>query len=177
MLGQRLYLGFYRLFYNAFSVVSLLPVLAWVGADPGPLIWDVEGAGGLVLLGVQGLGALGLLVSILQIDWLQFAGLRQALAYLAGEPLPLPPEPMVAVGMYRLVRHPLYLFSLLFIWAAPQMSAAWLGFCLGSTLYFAVGSLLEERKLIRQFGPAYLEYRGRVPWMIPGVKLPTVKKP
>jgi protein-S-isoprenylcysteine O-methyltransferase Ste14 len=35
------------------------------------------------------------------------------------------------------------------------------------TLYFNLGSIHEETLLRREFGPAYDEYRARVPKMIP----------
>jgi protein-S-isoprenylcysteine O-methyltransferase Ste14 len=38
---------------------------------------------------------------------------------------------------------------------------------LGATLYFTLGSLLEERRLEVTFGQAYRDYRQRVPWLIP----------
>jgi hypothetical protein len=35
------------------------------------------------------------------------------------------------------------------------------------TLYFIIGSLLEERKLLAYYGEAYREYRQRVPGLFP----------
>jgi protein-S-isoprenylcysteine O-methyltransferase Ste14 len=98
---------------------------------------------------------------------LRFAGLRQALTYLRGEPLPLPAEKLQVSGFYGFVRHPLYLFSLLVMWPTPIMTDTFLGFVIGSTLYFILGSRLEERRLAEEFGASYAAYRRRVPWMLP----------
>lgn len=175
LMGQRGYLGLYRLFYNAVSGITFLPLLWLLVDQPGKLIWDFSGGLALLFRGVQAAGLLGLSLSFLQIDGMRFVGISPFLAYLNGDKLPLPEEPLATGGVYALVRHPLYLFSLMVIWFMPQMNAAWLGMALGSTMYFAVGSLLEERRLRRQFGAAYADYQRRVAWMIPFVKLPAPK--
>ena len=169
LMGERAYLGWYRLFYNSISAITLLPVLALIVAEPGEAIWTIDGPLAILFRALQLAGVLGVLISFLQIDWMRFAGLRQALAHLNGDPLPLPPEPLSREGVYRLVRHPLYFFSMMFLWFEPNMSAAWLGFCIGSTLYFVLGSLLEERKMRRAFGEEYAAYQRQVAWMIPYV--------
>jgi protein-S-isoprenylcysteine O-methyltransferase Ste14 len=172
LMGQRGYLGLYRVFYNMVSGITLITILAWGAAQPGEVIWQLDGLARLVFFAIQGIGMIGLLVSLLQIDTLRFLGIRQALAYFTGEPLPLPPEQMSLGGVYALVRHPLYFFSLLVLWCLPTMHAATLGFNIGSTLYFVFGSLLEERKLVKQFGEPYVVYQQRVSWMIPFAKFP-----
>jgi protein-S-isoprenylcysteine O-methyltransferase Ste14 len=94
-------------------------------------------------------------------------GVRQARAFLASDPLPLPDEPLQTGGVYRLVRHPLYTFSLLMVWAAPVMTLNTLWFNLGATLYVLVGSLIEERRLAAGYGEPYSSYRRQVSWLIP----------
>jgi len=170
MMGERAYLGLYRLFYNTVSAITLLPILLLMVAQPGAAVWALDGAAALGFYALQGLGLLGLAVSLLQIDGMAFLGVKQVAAYFAGEKLPLPPEPLAVGGVYALVRHPLYFFSLLFLWFSPQMSAAGLGLALGASVYFVVGSWLEERKLVRYFGQPYIEYQRRVAWMIPFVR-------
>jgi protein-S-isoprenylcysteine O-methyltransferase Ste14 len=120
---------------------------------------------------VQAASLIALAVTALHIDVWRFAGLRQAVAYLAGDPLPLPPEPFVQRGMYGIVRHPLYTFSILYIWSFPTMHAAQLAFAAGGTLYFVIGARFEEQRLLREIGPVYRAYRCRVPFLIPVVGL------
>ncbi len=50
------------------------------------------------------------------------------------------------------------------------MTESLLGFDLGATIYFALGSILEDRKMARAFGDEYAAYRNAVPWLIPFVK-------
>lgn len=168
--GDRAYYGFYRLLYNAFAVISFLPVLYLVTFHPGSTLWQVEAPLVWALYLVQVIGLIGFAASLLQIDMLRFAGVRQGLAYLRGDPLPLPEERLQMRGLYAVVRHPLYFFGLMILWAVPSMSAAYFGFCVSSTGYLLVGSLLEERRMVAHFGAHYVEYRQRTPWLIPFVK-------
>jgi protein-S-isoprenylcysteine O-methyltransferase Ste14 len=70
-------------------------------------------------------------------------------------------------GFYGWVRHPLYFFSLLFLWLTPVMTTNLLAAYLLFTLYFYLGSFLEERRLLAEFGSAYREYQQRVPRLLP----------
>jgi len=166
-IGQRTYDGWYRLVYNLISVALLMPVFLLMLLSESTVIYRVPGPLTPVFLLVQAVGLIGLLLSILQIDWMRFAGLSQVWAYIEGKPLPLPPEPLQVKGTYALVRHPLYFFSLLFLWFTPVMSDSFLAFNIGATLYFLVGSLVEERRMLRIFGEEYTTYQQRVPWMLP----------
>ncbi len=166
-LGDRRYEGFYRLFYNAISAILLVPVALAVVAAPSRVLWRVPMPWAALLLLVQLIGLVALVAAVLQADPLRFAGLKQALAYLRGDPLPLPPEPLQQSGFYGFVRHPLYLFSMLALWPTPVMTDTFLAFTLGATAYFIAGSRLEERRLAQEFGADYHRYRRRVPWLLP----------
>ena len=74
-------------------------------------------------------------------------------------------------GFYALVRHPLYLFGLIFLWFSPQMSANQLVFTIVSSAYLFVGALLEEKRLVREYGAEYESYRAVTPMIIPRVRL------
>lgn len=166
-LGERLVHGWYRLAYNVFAGITLLPVLVLVALLPDRTLYSVGLPWSLLMVAVQLGGIAGLGVSLLMTDIGQFTGISQALAYLAGSPLPLPEPPLQAKGPYALVRHPLYTFSLLAIWPLPLMTVNVLAFNVAATVYFVAGSLVEERRLGRLYGEAYHAYRRRVPWMIP----------
>lgn len=168
--GRRAYLGLYPLAFNILSVITLLPIVWVLITTTGSVLWHVEGVLAYLLLFIQVMGLVGFAVVGVQIDLMRFLGLRQALAWLNGDSLPLPDEPLQTVGVYAISRHPLYLFSLMLIWAVPTMSAAWLGFCVSATLYFMVGSRLEERKLQATFGESYQRYQQQVPWLVPFIR-------
>lgn len=167
LLGERLVEGWYRLAYNLFAAATFLPVLALLAFLPDRTLYRLGLPWSLPFVAVQVAGTVGLLASLIVTDIGQFLGLSQALAYLKGAPLPLPLPPLQEKGMYALVRHPLYFFTLLAIWPLPVMTVNTLLFNIGATAYLAVGSLVEERRLERVYGDAYRAYKRRVPWLIP----------
>lgn len=154
--------GFYRLAYNLFSVISFAPILYLLVVLEDRLFYQVPVPWSYILLGGQALSALLLLVAVLQTDTLSFIGLRQIFEEEKSGQL-------VTRGLYTLVRHPLYLFSILFLWLSPSMSMNSLVFNIGVTLYFIIGAYFEERKLLRDFGEAYAEYKRRTSFLIPGL--------
>lgn len=166
-IGQRAYDGWYRLTYNVISVLLLAPALVTLVTMDSTILYRVPGWLAPGFLIVQLVGVVGLIVATLQIDFWRFAGVSQAIAYLRGDALPLPPEPLQTGGMYAWVRHPLYFFSLLAIWFVPVMTDGLLAFNLAATAYFLVGSLVEERRMLRAFGEEYASYQQHVPWIFP----------
>lgn len=80
---------------------------------------------------------------------------------------PTPSLPFVARGPYRYVRHPLYLFMLLLIWSTPRLSTDQLLFNVLWTAWVIVGTRLEERDLLADFGQHYRQYQLSVPMLIP----------
>ena len=78
---------------------------------------------------------------------------------------------LVTSGWYARVRHPLYLYSSLFLVLNPVMTVQWALLTLFSVSYFIIGGMIEERRLLREYGEEYLEYRERVPFMIPELRL------
>ena len=151
----------YRLAYNIFSFATFLPVLWLVAALPNRTLYSIPAPWSYVMLGGQGIGVLGLVTAVLQTDALSFVGLRQLLEDEKQDGL-------VTGGLYRYVRHPIYTFGLIFLWLTPLMTLNLLVFNVAATLYFIIGAHFEERKLLRQFGARYAEYRSVTPMLIPG---------
>jgi protein-S-isoprenylcysteine O-methyltransferase Ste14 len=74
-------------------------------------------------------------------------------------------------GLHRYVRHPLYFGTLLFIWSLffiyPYLNN--LLACIVITGYTVFGAMLEEKKLVAEFGEKYVDYKKQVPMLIPGI--------
>lgn len=171
IIGDRAYYGLYRIVYNVFAVITLAPASWFLFQQPSETIWQVEGFPALLMMAVQFIGVIGLCFALMQGNPGRFAGIEQLSAYLNSRTLPLPPEPLQIGGLYGVVRHPLYLFSLLGMWFSPIMTITLLAFNLAATLYFVAGSLVEEKRLVKAFGEPYREYRQRVPWIIPFLRI------
>jgi protein-S-isoprenylcysteine O-methyltransferase Ste14 len=155
-------MNFYRLAYNVFAGISFLPILYLMATLPNQLAYEVPSPWNLVMFGGQLLSIILLLVAFLQTDALSFIGLRQLFQKEESGAL-------VVHGLYKVVRHPLYTFSLLFLWLSPSVSQNSLTVYIGSTLYILIGTYFEERKLLREFGEAYAHYKKSTPMLIPGL--------
>ena len=169
-IGEAAYAGMYRFLYNLFAVVTILPVLYLLATQvPATPVWTIAAPFSFIIYGIELVGLVGLVTALWQTDIWDFVGLRQAWHYLSDDQKPLRPPRLVINGMYRLVRHPLYFFSLVVLWFNPIMTFNSLIFAIASTLYFWIGSIYEERKLLAFFGETYREYQQHVPRLIPFV--------
>lgn len=79
-------------------------------------------------------------------------------------------------GVYRHVRHPIYLGWLLVMWASPIMTVAHLVFAAGMTIYMLIGIEFEERDLAAEL-PDYPQYQRKVPMLFPSWRKRLLRKP
>lgn len=162
VLGER-FMKFYRLLYNLFAVISVAPVLYLMVTLPNRTLYQVPSPWNYLMLAGQGISVLLLFVAVSQTDVLSFAGLRQLIEEEKTGKL-------VTGGLYRVVRHPLYTFSLLILWFSPTVTLNSFIVYLALTVYVLVGIIFEERKLLREFGQEYADYKSVTPMLIPGLK-------
>lgn len=159
---------YYRLLYNGLSLVTFLPLMAYT-----------HRIGGVVIFGWQGLG--GAFVRILcltsavllfwnaakRYDFISFLGIKQL---RAGEThiLLSTSQDFLPTGVFNIIRHPWYLGSLLAIWTIfgeyprPLFVASII-----LSVYLVVGTLLEERKIIQEYGHRYRRYQQQVSMLFP----------
>src|SRR5258707_1710703 len=150
--------------YVLFSSLALLLVF-WKWEPMGGVIWNVTNLDAQIALNcLFGLGVLIILAASFLINHFDLFGLRQVWLNLRG--VPYTNLAFSTPGLYRIVRHPLYVGWLLMFWAAPVMTVAHLVFALGTTVYILVAIQFEERDLIRSHRE-YAEYRRRVPMILP----------
>lgn len=150
--------------YVLFSSLTLL-LLFWKWEPMGGVIWKVASPDGqLALDSLYGLGVLIILAATFLINHFDLFGLRQVWLNLRG--IPYTDLSFSTPGLYRIVRHPLYVGWLLMFWAAPVMTVAHLVFALGTTAYIFIAIQFEERDLV-EFHPEYAAYRRRVPMILP----------
>ena len=150
--------------YVLLSSLALI-LLFWQWRPIGAVVWNVESdAGRILLYAGYASGWILLLVATFLIDHFDLFGLRQSWLYFRGRPYS--EIAFRTPGLYKLVRHPLYVGWLLTFWCTPTMSAAHLLFAVLTTTYILIAIKLEEHDLTNAF-PEYANYRRRVPSLIP----------
>lgn len=150
--------------YVLFSSVAMF-LLFWKWQPLGGVVWSVENtAGRIALYGLFAAGWLLVLAATFLINHFDLFGLRQVWLYLLGRPYTS--LKFSTPGLYRYVRHPLYVGWLLTFWAAPVMTAAHLVFAISTTAYILLAIQFEERDLVR-LHKEYAEYRRQVPMLLP----------
>lgn len=170
--GEAAYVGWYRLLYNFFSLVTFLPIyLLMPVLLPQNVLWSWERPYLSIAQIMQIVGLVGLAYSLWITDVWSFLGIRQALWHLRGVQGSVPEPQFTRKGPYALVRHPLYTFSLILLWFNPVITVSQCIFYSGATLYFWLGSIYEERKLAAHFGDVYRQYQQTTPRLIPFLNL------
>jgi protein-S-isoprenylcysteine O-methyltransferase Ste14 len=153
---------YYRLVYNVIGVISLLPVLALLAIFRGDELYTWQAPWILLTLLLQALGAVIILIGLLQTGVWSFFGL----SWIENDKNQADEE-VITSGLYGWMRHPLYTGGLLLIWFTPVMTTSLLAFNLAATVYLYIGSIFEERRLLAAHGDEYEAYRKRVPRLIP----------
>lgn len=153
------------------SLLFLLLCATW--RPLGGLVYALPGEGRWLGYGLQGLGVAFIARASAALDVLELAGIRQV--YEANRPAAPDAEARLGsalrtTGVYRVVRHPVYLGWVLFVFGAPIMTTDRFLFAGLSVLYLVVAIPLEERALLTAFGAEYREYARRVRWrLLPGL--------
>ena len=149
------------------AATAVLALLLWQWRPLAvPMVWQVDHpVGRVLLLLLFWCGWVVLLVSTFLLNHFELFGLRQVVARARGREIPA--AEFHTPGLYRHVRHPLYLGFVIAFWATPQMSAGHLLFAIASTGYILIGIWFEERDLIEQFGARYRTYREQVGMLLP----------
>jgi protein-S-isoprenylcysteine O-methyltransferase Ste14 len=154
-----------RSVYVLLSCACLL-LLFWCWRPLPAPVWDASGTRvGAALAALFWIGWGLVVASTFLVDHFDLFGLRQVTLFLRGVEYTPPPfrQPLV----YRYVRHPLMLSTLIAFWATPRMSVGHLLFAAGMTLYTLVGVAFEERDLLAAHGESYARYRAQVPMLLP----------
>ncbi len=150
----------YRLAFNFAAGITLLPVLALTAANIGPVLVVIPWPGGAVLVAIELAALIIMAYAFKHSDPAFFLGIGQ----LGTEPST---TGLITTGAYGIVRHPLYSTGLLILWCFPILTAGTFAFDAAITVYVLIGSELEERRLISQFGEEYVRYQKKVARLVP----------
>ncbi len=163
------YYAFYRLFYVLFSLILLVVVINYSNdidkeiiityAPPWSIIRYVIMYGSLLMF---------FWAFFFNYDSLSFFGIRQILNFGKVKNIN-PSEALKKNGLLGITRHPMYLALILYLLCQNfRMADIVANIILIS--YVIIGTILEEKKLVLEFGDAYVKYQQEVPMLIPFTK-------
>ena len=163
------YYAFYRLFYVLISLILLVPLINYTNhlsnnviITYGPFLTFTR----YVL--ISGSIIITVWAFFLNYDPLSFFGIRQLLNR-RGINKPIPAKVLKKNGLLGIVRHPMYLALIIFLWCNTfTLTDILVNILL--TIYIIIGTRLEEKKLVMEFSNSYIRYQQEVPMIIPFTK-------
>ncbi|MCJ7783453.1 MAG: hypothetical protein MUP41_05930 [Desulfobacterales bacterium] len=156
---------FYRLFFNAVSLATLIPVLYYsLSIQRTPIfLWERH-----LMIVKYLLLATSITLFVAggrHYSMSEFFGIRQIKTGRANPALS-EYDTFNTSGILGAIRHPWYTASLMAIWAR-DITLSTLLINIVISAYFVVGTILEERKLLLEFGEKYREYQKNVSMFLP----------
>jgi protein-S-isoprenylcysteine O-methyltransferase Ste14 len=168
------YYAFYRLAYVVLSFVLLIPLInatsAFEGAETITYAMPFSLLREVLMWGSIGLFAWAFLFDY---DPLSFFGVRQIMAFGA-TPSSGAGGTIKRKGLLGIIRHPMYLMLIMYLWS-QIFTVTDLVVNIVLTMYVLIGTQLEEKKLVLEFGDEYVRYQQDVPMLIPFSKRKTAK--
>jgi protein-S-isoprenylcysteine O-methyltransferase Ste14 len=147
----------YRIVYSLIATIGLLFLLSLNGGIQAADFFESKGFIKYISLMLATFG-----VMVMQSSFKQY-GLKSFLG-LAAEKNQLRED-----GILKYIRHPIYagiiLISLGFFLFIPNLPTMISSICI--LTYLPIGIYLEEKKLVKYFGDLYIDYKKRVPSLIP----------
>jgi methanethiol S-methyltransferase len=153
---------FYRLFYNVVSLVTLIPLVYYSHMLREAPFYRWEGSMRIVQVLLVAVSVYLFVAGGRHYSWARFWGISQI---KEGRSL-ADNNTFVVSGIHRIIRHPWYLSGILIVWA-QDLSASTILINMVINVYFMIGAVLEERKLVREFGEKYREYQRTVSMLFP----------
>ena len=151
--------------YVLMSCVALLLLFFFWEPIDG-MVWNVQSETGVIVLYcIYFLGWSMVFFTTFLISHWDLFGLRQVYLYLVGRPYTA--VDFTVPFFYKKIRHPLYLGFLITFWATPTMSLTHLFFSILFTAYVFMAINLEEKDLVYDFKERYVEYKKKVPMILP----------
>jgi hypothetical protein len=156
---------FYRISYNFFSFVTFMPIILYAEFIKGENIF-IWGGYLQIIRGIILLISLFLFIAgAKHYDGLVFLGIRQ-IKYFSNHKSLTDSGCFDVSGILSVIRHPWYSAAILLLWTRNFDS----NICLVNvilTSYLIVGSYLEEKKLVVEFGVKYRDYQKNVSMLFP----------
>lgn len=156
---------YYRVCYNGLSLATLIPVAIYTYSVQSEPLFRWEGSFRVIQIILLFISLFLFLSGVIHYDALQFFGIRQ-LRQSNSCTLVTRNCELDSTGLLGIIRHPWYTGGMIIVWVRDlDVSAIITNLII--TVYFIIGTFLEERKLSIQFGEAYKAYQKRVSMFIP----------
>ena len=75
---------------------------------------------------------------------------------------------MPTLGLFRLIRQPIYVAFALTLWTVPVWTPDQLALAVSLTAYCLLAPRLKERRFAARYGERFAHYRAAVPYVLPG---------
>ena len=156
---------YYRIFFNSIALVSLIPILIYSFSIKRMPVFRWEGPFLIVQVLLVVLALLLFIGGARSYDFARFLGIRQVRENSACSILTDDCR-LSTDGILGMVRHPWYAGGILIVWARNlDMTAILTSLVISG--YFLIGTFLEEKKLISEFGEKYVDYQQQVSMFFP----------
>ncbi len=176
-LGETFVQAFYRLLYTILSLATTGLAVRLALEIPDVDLYRLSGWPAWLLRLIQ-LGGIVLMVFAFRAfsSLGEFTGISQAIRFIKtgkvrGDVEGLTEGRLVTKGIFGIVRNPIYLAGVVVISCTPHMTRNWLAVVLLADMYFVYGAWIEEKRLLKRFGPEYGQYMKEVPLLIPSASL------
>jgi protein-S-isoprenylcysteine O-methyltransferase Ste14 len=160
------YYAFYRLFFVLVSTLLLFPIIHYTIQLDHEVVITYSTTLNIFRYILIALGVLVFVKAFfIDYDVLHFLGFRQAMKFNATE-IEIPNTELKKSGLLGIVRHPMYFAVVVLLWCHSFTIADVIVNAV-LTIYVVIGTFLEERKLVIEFGDSYIRYQKEVPMLIP----------
>jgi methanethiol S-methyltransferase len=158
--------SFYRLFYVIISILLLIPLINFTAeSDQTAIITYTQTLNLIRNILIYSSVFMFAWVFLFDYDPLSFLGIRQILNF-GKIRKSNPSKDLKKNGMLGIIRHPMYFALIIFLWCHTfKISDIVVNTIL--TIYVIIGTRLEEKKLVLEFGETYTQYQKEVPMIFP----------
>ncbi len=152
---------FYRLYYTIFAFISFAVIMIYLFTMNS---YKLFAATRVTRISGSLIAFFGIIIMSICIAkyFMQLSGLKGLIENRNSNEL-------MTTGIHKIVRHPLYSGTFIFIWGLLLLYPYWslLIADIIITIYTLVGLQFEEQKLEKDFGERYKLYKQKVPMLIP----------
>ena len=156
---------YYRLFYNIFAIISLMPIILYSYSLPSLIYFQWDGYFIIPQVFLLIIALILLIAGSINYNFLQFLGIQQIIENKSNKSLSKDGI-LKREGILNITRHPWYTAFIIILWVR-ELNSTTLIINIIFSVYVVVGTFLEEKKLKVEFREAYTNYQKDVSMLFP----------